>query len=358
MRKKLGELLVERGAITRAQLQEALTLQRQNGMRLGMALLHLDHLSEPQLVEALSHLFGIQQVNLRQTRPDPEAVAAIPARFASEHDLFPYRLRRERGRRVLTVAMSDPMDFRIVDEIGFMSNARIEPRLAGPSQIDLAIRREFGTRFGQGPEARQPVYLRKDSESGTMTILRPGGDEEKVHTGTRSGARRPRASTTDDAPVAPMQSGPAPAPSTPGSAPASLGRAPEAPRPEPSPTPALPPPAPSTLLGVKPRAPMAREESAILLTEEVSSSFPVAKVEVQSLPPKPPPLPAKGPPHSPEANGTTHLGALVGASGQAVDADAVLKLERRFWALMRVLSKRGLLTKEEFMKELGEEGWS
>lgn len=322
MRKKLGELLVERQAITRAQLQEALNLQRRNGMRLGAALLHLGYLSEAALTEALSQLLRIPAVDLRQVEPEPEAMAAVSARFASEHDLLPYRLHRERGRRVLTVAMSDPMDFRVVDELGFMANARIEPRLASPSGVDQALRKHFGTRFGQTPDLQGPVQLRSDSTSGTMTILRPGGTEEEVHTGARPASpkaasnRRPKAQTFEPAPN-PQEAAP--------------------------------------VQGVKPKAPMPREDSAILLTEEVSSHSPVAQVEVESLPPRPPPLPGRSAPPAPQDG--PGFGALVGATGQTVDADAVMRLERRFWALMRVLAKKGLLTKEEFVRELEDEGW-
>lgn len=312
MRKKLGELLVERQAITRAQLQEALNLQRDNGMRLGTALIHLGHLTEEELTEALSQLFQIPVVDLRGLEPEPEALTSVPVRFAAEHDLFPYRLRTERGRKVLTVAMADPTDVRVVDELGFMSNAHIEPRLAGSAAIDQALRRQFGTRLGHlGTSGQTPMQLRQDSSAGTMTILRPGGSEEEIHTGARPASQRRPKAQTQDIPLARVQE-------------------------------------------VKPRSPMGREDSAILLTEEVSGSFPV---DVQSLPSKPPPLPPRSDHHGAGAPSDAPMGALVGASGQAVDAEAVLRLERRFWALMRVLAKRGLLNKEEFLKELGEEGW-
>jgi hypothetical protein len=66
-----------------------------------------------------------------------------------------------------------------------------------------------------------------------------------------------------------------------------------------------------------------------------------------------PPSPALDPNANPYFDAA--LGALLDAAGGAVNAEAFFRLERRFWALMRVLAKKGLLTSDDFMKELGEE---
>ena len=136
MRKRLGELLVERGLIDRAQLHEALGVQRRNGMRLGDVLIACGHIEEVALTRALGDLLEIASVDLDGLQPDPHAIEMVSARFAAEHDVFPVALRRERGRRVLTVAMSNPMDMSAVDELGFMTNAHIETRLASVTDID------------------------------------------------------------------------------------------------------------------------------------------------------------------------------------------------------------------------------
>jgi hypothetical protein len=48
------------------------------------------------------------------------------------------------------------------------------------------------------------------------------------------------------------------------------------------------------------------------------------------------------------------LGALIDAAGGAVNAEQFYRLERKFWALMRLLAKKGTITSEEFIAELGE----
>src|SRR6185436_6879871 len=106
MKKKFGEVLLERGLITPEQLADALALQRRRGMRLGAALVARGHMTETQLVQALGSVLHIAVVDLTKLSPSLEAVRTINARFAEDHDLIPYAVRKERGRRVLSVAMA------------------------------------------------------------------------------------------------------------------------------------------------------------------------------------------------------------------------------------------------------------
>jgi hypothetical protein len=313
MKKKLGELLIERRMITPSQLADALALQRRNGMRLGAALVQRGHLDETQLVSALGSILGVRVVDLSAIEPDPAAVDKVSRNFASEHDLFPFALRRERGRTVLTVAMSDPLDYRVVDELGFITNTTIETMLARAGDIDAAIRRHYGARFDR-PAFGNPAPVRLDSDAGTgeMTILRPGGDEERVNTET----------------------GPIPSPFVPQPPPAAQQR---------------PPPA-------------KRDDSAVLLTEEVSDSTPVSPAGAQRVPAGPAtssaPIPltsVKRQSNPPHPDFDASLGVLLDAAGEAVNAETFLRLEKKFWALMRVLAKKGVLTNEDFLRELGEQ---
>jgi len=280
MRMRLGELLVQRGLITPESLGEALQIQQRRGMKLGTALIRLGRITEKQLVQALAELLRVPVADVR--RSDPDAVKAVSARFASEHELMPLRIRNERGRRVLTVAMSDPTDVSTIDELSFMTNARIEVELATSSAIDAAIRGQWGTRFGARPSAHDggPLKLAlDDGPSGHMTILRRGGGEDRIDTAARPNPAPKKAEEQETY----------------------------------------------------------DEEEAILLTQTVDGRDPKGQFEV----------PTSG-----------NLGALVDASGRAIDAEVVMKMEKRFWALMRVLARKGLVTKEDFLRELDENGSS
>ena len=288
MRKKLGEELLERRLITPKQLSEALELQRRRGLRLGSALVQCGHLSETHLVKVLSDLLQIRVVDLSRLEPDPHAVQMVKHSFAAENELFPFEQRWERGRTHLVVAMSDPLNVRVIDELGFITNANIEPVLARPSDVDQAIRKHYGPKQAAG---YAPVRLDSQAGSPTMTILRPGGDEEMINTATGE-ILSPFAKQDE---------------------------------------PAEPPP--------------------VLLTEEVVEDEPLAPIPLTSV--KQRPDVGREPDTDPYFNEA--LGALIDRAGEAVNAGAFVRLERRFWALMRVLAKKGILTNEDFLRELGEE---
>src|SRR5258708_29377352 len=107
-RKRIGELLLERGAITREQLEEGLAFHRQTRQRLGVALIQKGFLREAQLVAVLSDALGIPAVELRTVQPDWAAIHLLRPAFCEAHDLFPYALEVLRGRKNLLVAISDP----------------------------------------------------------------------------------------------------------------------------------------------------------------------------------------------------------------------------------------------------------
>src|SRR6185436_12372502 len=100
MKKKFGEVLLERGLINQEQLADALALQRRRGMRLGAALVARGHMTETQLVQALGSILHTPVVDLTKTEISKEAVRMITGKFAEDHDLMPYAVRKERGRKV------------------------------------------------------------------------------------------------------------------------------------------------------------------------------------------------------------------------------------------------------------------
>lgn len=347
MRKRFGELLLEGGLINEEQLADGLAYQRRTRMRLGAALVARGHLTEPQLVNALGAALRVPVVSLRSMSPNPQALRMVSLNLCSEHDLFPYAVRRERGRTVLTVATSDPLNFRLLDELGFMCDASIEAVLAPASDIDNAIREHYGPRLDR-PYMTSEVRLAldDDGDGGEMTIYRRGGGTETVNTDTGSLPKapeptplrtpRPRVESAvlltdevpEETPVHPSALGPAPIPLTSVKAPST----PVIPIAAPPAPPGPPPVAPMSFGGPALRVPPAPRPPGHLM--DVAAT-PAPKVDRGGF--------------------DDALGALIDAAHDADHAEAILRLERKFWALMRVLAKKGLLTNDDFVAELGEE---
>ena len=89
-RPRIGDLLVERTAITREQLEEALLDQTKSGLRLGEILVAAGALDERQLTEVVASQFQLPLADLRRERPDPDALNAISESVARGLQVVPY----------------------------------------------------------------------------------------------------------------------------------------------------------------------------------------------------------------------------------------------------------------------------
>src|SRR5690349_17614297 len=136
---RLGELLITENLITREQLNEALAFQRANGGRLGSCLVKLKIVSEESLTSVLSRQHGLASINLAYFEPDAEVVEVIPRDIALKYQVIP--LSREGS--TLQIAVSDPSNVIVLDELKFVTGLNIEPLVAPESQLREAIERIY-----------------------------------------------------------------------------------------------------------------------------------------------------------------------------------------------------------------------
>lgn len=138
---RLGDLLLKAQLITQEQLNKALEEQRSLGGRLGEVLMRLGYVSEEDIIECLSHQFGVPSINLRHFEIDEAVAKLIPVELARKYNVVPVN----KTGAVLTVAMADPTNIFAVDEITFMTGYRVEPVVASEEAIRAAIDRHFGS---------------------------------------------------------------------------------------------------------------------------------------------------------------------------------------------------------------------
>jgi hypothetical protein len=179
-RRKIGELLVERGLITADQLEIALAHQRQYGNRLGAALVAKRFLSEDQLLAALGEALHMPVVDPSTVMPDWAAFHLLRSRFCEVHELFPIALDEHDDRKVLTVAMADPLNTPAIEEIEFTTRCKVIPAIASRATVHRAIKRWY---MRQPPREAGP-----DLPEGSMMLVRPGGEAELVDTRAASPA--------------------------------------------------------------------------------------------------------------------------------------------------------------------------
>ena len=137
----IGQLLVESGYITEAQLNDALARQKTefNGAKIGEVLLDLGYVSETQVVHALSARLKVPYIDLVTAKIDIDAVKKIPEEVARKNNVIGYRA--QGGR--LFVATNDPVNFIIFEELKISAGMEIVPTLATKSAIQEAINRAY-----------------------------------------------------------------------------------------------------------------------------------------------------------------------------------------------------------------------
>ena len=136
VRRKLGEMLVRRGAITPEQMNELLRLQKENKKPLGQILVEHEVITPQELTEYLGEQLGIPHVWLRKGLVDPRIVSAVPKEIALRYQVIPmFRI-----RNVLTVATPDPHLVFVFDEIAKMTGLKVQPVLCRSDDILEAIR--------------------------------------------------------------------------------------------------------------------------------------------------------------------------------------------------------------------------
>jgi len=139
VRKKLGECLVQAGLITETDLQAALVEHKRSGERLGSVLVRMNLATERQIAKALAYQLGFSYVNLSENVPDPSAVLLIPKDVALKRTCVAVAVEKN----LLTVAMSDPLLFTLVQDLEFQTGYRIKQVVATRAEIIESIHASY-----------------------------------------------------------------------------------------------------------------------------------------------------------------------------------------------------------------------
>ncbi len=140
-KKKLGQLLCEKSYLDDAGLQVALAEQKVQHRQLGQILIDLGYITQAQLIEALALQVGIERVDLDGLSVGSDVIGLVPAELVSKHNILP--LKRENGR--LAVAMTDPFQPQIMEDLRFVTGCSVERYYADPAEMEHAIMRFYGS---------------------------------------------------------------------------------------------------------------------------------------------------------------------------------------------------------------------
>src|SRR5215467_2373888 len=138
---KLGDLLLRSKLITPDQLDAALKSQREEGGKLGEALVRVGAVTEGDITETLSQQFGVPSIDLAHFEIDPAVIKVVPGEVARKYGVLPVN----KTGATLTIAMGDPTNVFAMDDIKFMTGYNVEPVVASEVALRKAIEKHYGT---------------------------------------------------------------------------------------------------------------------------------------------------------------------------------------------------------------------
>jgi type IV pilus assembly protein PilB len=140
--KQLGEILVERGVLTRAKFAEVLLYQKEKGILFGEALVQLELGTEEDVVHALTHQYGFPYLPLNNYEIAPEVLAIISRDLCKQYCLIPI----DKIGRSLTLAMANPLNVQALEDVEKATNCSVQAFVSTEKEISSAINRYYEKR--------------------------------------------------------------------------------------------------------------------------------------------------------------------------------------------------------------------
>jgi type IV pilus assembly protein PilB len=169
--KKIGELLIQEGLITAAQLSQALDDQRHSGERIGATLVKQGIIDENTLYDFIARQYSCPQVSLARLTVERQIASLIPLDIMHKYQAVPFGLMGN----TLHVAMADPGNLFIIDDLRFLTRKNIQIHVAS----DSVLKQVIGTFFSQEDSLDNLLGSLKDE---VEVDLSQAGDEIDLST--------------------------------------------------------------------------------------------------------------------------------------------------------------------------------
>lgn len=133
--KTIGQLLLEKGIIKAAQLDEALKIQKEKGGLLGQVLASLGYVTEEQIAQAITIQYGFPYLPLSNYEMDEGAIKLIPENVVRQYCLIPI----DKIGNTVTIAMADPLNMQAIEDIELITGSSIQIFVSTATDIKKAI---------------------------------------------------------------------------------------------------------------------------------------------------------------------------------------------------------------------------
>lgn len=132
--------LIDKKLLVQQVIDEAKEEERKTGKNIFKILVDEDHIKEETLLNAVADWLSIELVDLSRQGIEREAVNKVSASTAKFYNIVPIRIKGD----IVTIAVSDPLNMRIADELRFVTGLNIKMVMAKEEDIAKAIDRYYG----------------------------------------------------------------------------------------------------------------------------------------------------------------------------------------------------------------------
>jgi len=143
VRRTIEDVLVEAGLIDEARLRHVRRYARHEGVCLARAAVEIGGISDELLASTLASRLRVPRVELSRESVDEDALREVPHDLAEARRLLPLSIDNSGARRVIRVAMADPLDFDATEEIEMSTGCSVEPLVARVGELGDAVKRYY-----------------------------------------------------------------------------------------------------------------------------------------------------------------------------------------------------------------------
>lgn len=178
--KSLGAILLDTTSLTEEQLDQALVVHREKGLKLGDALVQLKFLRTEDILKALSIQLGFPYENKIEVEEIPsELLSNLSINYAKKNEVLPIK----RDGESIVVAIANPANYSVIDDLRIIYNARIKPVIASSYEIINAINAVYNRTTESGEDAMSELdesMAEIDSDFNEPVDLLDASDEAPI----------------------------------------------------------------------------------------------------------------------------------------------------------------------------------
>ena len=152
----IGELLIDEGVISAAQLESGLKEQKKSNEFICAVLIRLGFAPEEKIFTVLSSHLRVPYIKLKALKISPKVIEKVPPKFSSHYKIMPVEIKDN----TLTIAMADPLDIRTQDDLRLLLGLEVKGALASETDIQDAI----SSYYGVGAETMERIIASKGAD--------------------------------------------------------------------------------------------------------------------------------------------------------------------------------------------------